>query len=151
MLTGHTSAFHFVQHLNVHYFIVIICHIVSHLILSFLRRAKEKYLLDILKRVCDWIMLGLLSINSVKSSSLQIQQEYFFIGCFYVYMYHRSQDYWRVNFFFFLRLSFFFLHFSFLGFFFFFTFQFTFPLFHFIVYHHAMTFELHSLQFQLCF
>lgn len=140
MLTGHTSAFHFVQHLNVHYFIVIICHIVSHLILSFLRRAKEKYLLDILKRVCDWIMLGLLSINSVKSSSLQIQQEYFFIDCFYVYMYHRSQDYWRVNFFFFFTSEFFF-----------FTFQFTFPLFHFIVYHHAMTFELHSLQFQLCF
>lgn len=92
MLTEHTSAFHLFQHLNVHYFIVIICHIVSHLILSFLRRAKEKYLLDIPKLVCDWMMLGLFSINKTR-----VLVYINLIGIFFhVYMYHIPQDYWRV-------------------------------------------------------
>lgn len=106
MLTEHTSAFHLFQHLNVHYFIVIICHIVSHLILSFLRRAKENICLIYL----SWFVIGSCQAYSVLTKH-EFQSTIF---TWIVFMcictrYHIPQEYWRVNFFF--NILFFFLTF----------------------------------------
>lgn len=117
MLTEHTSAVHLFQHLNVHYFIVIICHIVSHLILSFLRRAKENIYLIFL----SWFVIG-----SCQAYSVLTKHEFqstnligiFFHGlflCVYVpsIIFHRNIG--ELTFFFNILgffLTFFFKHFS---------------------------------------
>lgn len=136
MLTEHTSAFHLFQHLNVHYFIVIICHIVSHLILSFLRRAKENICLIYL----SWFVIGSCQAYSVLTKH-EFQSTIF---TWIVFMcictrYHIPQDYQRVNFFFkhfgfFFNI--FFIHFS--------------SHFHYFILLSIIN-ELQSLQFLLCF
>lgn len=137
MLTEHTSAFHLFQHLNVHYFIVIICHIVSHLILSFLRRAKENICLIYL----SWFVIGSCQAYSVLTKH-EFQSTIF---TWIVFMcictrYHIPQDYQRVNFFFLNILGFFlnifFIHFS--------------SHFHYFILLSIIN-ELQSLQFLLCF
>lgn len=137
MLTEHTSAIHLFQHLNVHYFIVIICHIVSHLILSFLRRAKENIYLIYL----SWFVIGSCQAYSVLTKH-EFQSTSF---TWIVFMcictrYHIPQEYWRVNNFFFLTFCFFFKHF----------------FIHFSSHFHYFIFlsiinELQSLHFLLCF
>lgn len=137
MLTEHTSAFHLFQHLNVHYFIVIICHIVSHLILSFLRRAKENICLIYL----SWFVIGSCQAYSVLTKH-EFQSTIF---TWIVFMcictrYHIPQDYQRVNFFFLNILgvffNIFFIHFS--------------SHFHYFILLSIIN-ELQSLQFLLCF
>lgn len=137
MLTEHTSAFHLFQHLNVHYFIVIICHIVSHLILSFLRRAKENIYLIYL----SWFVIGSCQAYSVLTKH-EFQSAIF---TWIVFMcictrYHIPQDYQRVNFFFLNILgvffNIFFIHFS--------------SHFHYFILLSIIN-ELQSLQFLLCF
>lgn len=137
MLTEHTSAFHLFQHLNVHYFIVIICHIVSHLILSFLRRAKENIYLIYL----SWFVIGSCQAYSVLTKH-EFQSTIF---TWIVFMcictrYHIPQDYQRVNFFFLNILgvffNIFFIHFS--------------SHFHYFILLSIIN-ELQSLQFLLCF
>lgn len=137
MLTEHTSAFHLFQHLNVHYFIVIICHIVSHLILSFLRRAKENICLIYL----SWFVIGSCQAYSVLTKH-EFQSTIF---TWIVFMcictrYHIPQDYQRVNSFFLNILgvffNIFFIHFS--------------SHFHYFILLSIIN-ELQSLQLLLCF